>query len=208
MSPRTELTSHPTIGPGGYSLTELHIRQDVWAVISQGRIVITTHQGLDGEEVSRCTVYLPARFADWWQDEDHRYLCWGTIIDAARAAFGWRGDDRQLESAIGVLPILDIPDELVDFVAQNTDRPRPRRYNTTAVQLFERDGIAWLTAFEVKLYDLLKESGWLFVTQPPFSWMARLMARPVPGRLQRIDGARPGVAWRHSIAPRPSLTSG
>jgi hypothetical protein len=64
--------------------------------------------------------------------------------------------------------LLDVPPDLQDFVAEHTDRPMPRRYNTTAVQLYERDGVAWLTFPEVKLYDVLKQEGWLFVPQPSF----------------------------------------
>lgn len=37
-----------------------------------------------------------------------------------------------------------------------------------AVQLHERDGIAWLTFPEAKLYDVLKQTSWLFVPQPSF----------------------------------------
>jgi hypothetical protein len=64
--------------------------------------------------------------------------------------------------------ILDVPDDLVDFVAQNTDRPKPRRYNSTAVTYIERGGVAWLTPPEAKLYDFMKDAGWLFIPQPSF----------------------------------------
>jgi hypothetical protein len=152
----------------GRLLAELQLRQEaVWAVVSQGRIVPATGEGKDGFDfVSHCEIYLPRRFEDWWRQNLN--VCWSTLYDAVRSAWGWRGDEASLDARLSVVPILDVPDELVDFVAQNTDRPRPRRYNTTAVQYIERDGIAWLTPPEVKLYDVLKESGWLFVTQPPF----------------------------------------
>jgi len=65
----------------------------------------------------------------------------------------------------------------------------PRRYNTTAVQLQERDGVAWLTPPEIKLYDALKETGWLFVPQPPFLGGQDLDKRP--------DFL---IYWRHKAA--------
>lgn len=76
--------------------------------------------------------------------------------------YDWPGHNLEVEW------LLDVPADLQSFVAANTDRPRPRRYNTSAVQLLDRDGVAWLTAPEARLYHALKQTNWQFVPQPPF----------------------------------------
>jgi hypothetical protein len=75
-------------------------------------------------------------------------------------------------------PILGIPAELTDFVSDNINRPKPRRYNSTAVTYVERDGVAWLTPPEVRLYDTLRETDWLFIPQAQFLASGIIDSRP------------------------------
>jgi hypothetical protein len=126
------------------------------------------------ESVTGCTIYLPPRFVDWWNENSAS--CWAVLKESARAA--WTISDYALKYEVAIQSILDVPAELVDFVAQNTGRPKPRRYNSTAVQYYERDGVAWLTMPEVRLYDALKETGWLFVPQPQFLASETIDSRP------------------------------
>lgn len=165
---------------GARLLSELSRRQEaVWAVVSQGRVVVSTvtvdrvdPPFLSEVVVTAYTVYVPSRFRDWWSD-NHR-SCWSVLCASARAAWGMDYPEQHLTIEF----MLDVPAELVDFVAQNTGRPKPRRYNSTAVQYFERDGVAWLTMPEVKLYDALRETDWLFIAQPPFLATGTIDLRP------------------------------
>lgn len=165
-------------------LNTLRIGQEaVWAVLSQGRILVESRweespepPGWPVENVTGCTIYIPTGFMEWWNVNSHE--CWSALHAAARSAWGVRWDDLLMDRLITVEPLLAVPPELIDFVAQNTGRPKPRRYNSTAVQYFERDGVAWLTMPEVKLYDALKETGWLFVPQPQFLASDTIDSRP------------------------------
>jgi hypothetical protein len=158
-------------------LANLFQRQEaVWGAVCQGRIVVDWRQlDFDTVEPSRFVMYLPASLCEWWsQHADqcietiHRSMCstWPTL---------------RMSEAVTALEIefqMDVPDELKDFVAKNLDRPKPRRYNSTAVTYLERDGVAWLTPPEARLYDALKESHWLFTPQPQFLAGEEIDRRP------------------------------
>jgi hypothetical protein len=161
-------------------MANLRNRQEaVWAAVSHGRVVIDTEdRQLDVQHcetlVTRCVVYLPKNLKAFWESTDG--ACYATLADAARGAWGvsenWPWDSLKVEW------LLDIPPELADFVAKNIDRPKPRRYNSTAVTYLERDGVAWLTPPEAKLYDAIKEAGWLFIPQPQFLAGEEIDRRP------------------------------
>jgi Protein of unknown function (DUF559) len=154
-------------------LLKLRNRQEaVWAVVCHGRVVVDvytteTESEEDGAprsgEPSECTVYVPIRYMEWWSNSD---ACLNAVRAAASSA--WNMGYYWAQNNVKVDWLLEVPDDLQYFVTENTDRPKPRRYNTTAVQLFDRDGVAWLTAPEAKLYDVLKQANWLFIPQPPF----------------------------------------
>jgi hypothetical protein len=160
-------------------LSELSCRQEaVWAVVSQGRVVVRTATAdhadppFSEEVFVHCNIYVPSRFRDWWSDNNRD--CWSVLNDSAAAAWGLKNPGAYLTIEF----IIDVPAELVDFVAQNTGRPKPRRYNSTAVQYYERDGVAWLTMPEAKLYDALRETDWLFIPQPQLLASGTIDSRP------------------------------
>ena len=131
-------------------------QEAVWAVVAQGRVVVRVGRNdYNGEEriyPMRCWLYLPDRFRSWWDQNNQD--CMQTIAAAIETAWG-----RDASAFDGDQPtfvvnwIMAIPAELADFVSQNTDHPKPRRYNSTAVTYYERDNVAWLTAPQAKLYD-------------------------------------------------------
>jgi hypothetical protein len=151
-------------------MANLRERQEaVWAMLCHARIVVDerwTEVDYGGLWVlDRLGIYLPPEQWDWYQ-ANQGAVDW-TMANAIRIV--WEGFTFQ--AAINTIEaewILPIPAHLVDFVAQNTGRPMPRRYNSTAVKFTERDGITWLTPPEVIVYDLLKETSWLFVPQAAF----------------------------------------
>jgi hypothetical protein len=152
-------------------LLRLRDRQEaVWAVVSHGRVVVDVYasdsdhdDGPSAGDPCECTVYVPIKYMEWWSDGD---ICLNAVRAAACSA--WSVPSYWAAQNVKVEWLLEVPKDLQHFVAENTGRPMPRRYNTTAVQLYDRDGVAWLTAPEVKLYDALKQTHWLFTPQPPF----------------------------------------
>jgi len=116
-------------------LTNVRDRQEaVWAVIMHGRLVVDVES--DDEDNGgfrraplKFVVYLRQRDKAWW--EAHYDICWSTLSDAIQGA--WGVSALWVTSNLHITWLLDIPEELVDFVAQNIGRPKPRRYNSTAV---------------------------------------------------------------------------
>jgi len=150
-------------------LDHLRRRQEaVWAVVAHGNVLIDVATSdvnySHYEYATGATIYIPQRFSSWWMD--HHEVCMEAVFGAAESAWDMKPDRKP--ERIRVFPILSPPAELIDFLAKNTDRPRPRRYNSTAVSVVERDGITWLTPPEVKLYDAMKEASWMIVPQPAF----------------------------------------
>ena len=124
-------------------MNNLRARQEaVWGVLSHGRVVVdVTSQDSDNapsEDVpAHCAIYLPERYKQWW--DTHQSECSNGIVGAMCGAWGMSRDWAWDCHSIHIL--LDVPQELVHFVAENTNRPKPRRYNSTAVtSYFERDG--------------------------------------------------------------------
>lgn len=157
----------------GRLLFELQARDEaIWAVVCQGRVVAAAESHNFDEDrwtevAAGFTVYLPDRWYQWWSNDERSIECWRCLLAAARSVIPQVYSNDEVTNRVHVERLLDVPDELVDFVARNTGRPMPRRYNSTVVPYLERDGVAWLTPPEVKLYDALKETGWLFIPQPP-----------------------------------------
>jgi hypothetical protein len=153
-------------------LANVRERQEaVWAMLCHGRVVVDENWYEDnwGSRwvLNRLGVYLPPEHVRWYQANQE--AADRTVAVAIRAV--WSDQTLTHKTALDLLQveqILPVPAHLIDFVARNTGRPMPRRYNSTAVKYTERDGIAWLTPPEVILYDLFKEASWLFVPQAPF----------------------------------------
>lgn len=148
-------------------LENVHQRQDaVWAMLCHGRIVVDEFYNDWGNCVlTRLGVYLPGEQWTWY--EENFQAIDSTLKTAMRAVWPSLGF-RESSDKLFVLPMIPVPPHLQDFVAKNTGRPMPRRYNSTAVTYTERDGITWLTPPELRLYDMLKEANWLFSPQVAF----------------------------------------
>jgi Protein of unknown function (DUF559) len=143
----------------------------VWAMLCHGRIVVddewVTTNWVEYWDLHRLGIYLPPEHWNWYVDNSS--LVNRTMAVALRTVWGSNiSFEQAINNIIKVEMIVPIPAYVAQFVAQNTGRPMPRRYNSTAVTFTERDGITWLTPPEVIMYDLLKETNWLFVPQAAF----------------------------------------
>ena len=151
-------------------LANVYARQEaVWAMLCHARIVVDEHWNDDwggSWMLDRLGIYLPVEQWDWYQANED--FIKRTMAVALRTVWGGVGFQEALNNLMKIEWIMPVPAHLAQFVAQNTGRPMPRRFNSTAVTFTERDGITWLTPPEVKMYDLLKETNWLFVPQVPF----------------------------------------
>jgi hypothetical protein len=149
-------------------------QEAVWALLAKSRMVIDEEHRTGenfGEfyeywELNRLTIYLSQddELRSWF--DAHQQVIRTTIIRAALTV--WSDSFGSLGKKVLVEETLEPPKQLIDILAASTDRPKPRRFNSTAVTYIERDGITWLTPPEVKLYDLFRDAGWLFIPQPPF----------------------------------------
>lgn len=160
-------------------LAELRRRQEaIWAVLVQG--YQTVDYGDRSDEYDHHWMG-PNAIAFYLPRDAKGFDCWAWYAERSRTVEETVGAAvRALDPycVVDFQEVLDVPEALLDFVAGNTDRPKPRRYNSTAVTYIERDGVAWLTPPEVKLYDAIKEAGWLFIPQPQFLAGDRMDRRP------------------------------
>jgi hypothetical protein len=115
-------------------------RDAAWAVLCHSRIVVNVCPKDDPPYYKKgapvdCTIYITEKYLSWWHQNTE---CWRAVVAATQDAWGvdenWAGHNMIVEA------MLVVPQDLQHFVAENTGRPKPRRYNTTAVQLHERDG--------------------------------------------------------------------
>lgn len=137
----------------------------VWGLLCHCRLVIDEYTNDWGNVLlTRLGVYVPLEHWDLYLQYDESIK--HTMATAACSV--WGDGYNTVKQKIRVEQIIPIPAQLADFIAQNTARPMPRRYNSTAVQYTERDGIVWLTPPEVRLFDMLKEANWLFSPQVAF----------------------------------------
>ena len=158
-------------------MADLRERQEaIWAVLAHGSVRFDGQvwwiDDADESHFSKadtCMVYLPRKLGqfdvnDWLETNSEDVF--HALGVSARLVAGQN-------CSVQLNWILPIPTELVDFVAKNTSRPMPRRFNSTAVTYTERDGITWLTYPEVKLYDALRAAEWTFIPQPAFVFGSR-----------------------------------
>lgn len=145
-------------------LAAVRVHQEaIWAVLAHCNIVIGPILQGDfgpylGIRIYRPTLIGDFNVKDWWDPRKEM------ISDILREA----GTDLYPEVSVHVEPrwIMAVPSELADFVAKNTGRPMPGRFNSNLVRYEQRDSIIWLTPPEAVLYDYLKAAGWKFVPQP------------------------------------------
>jgi hypothetical protein len=149
----------------GRFLAALKIHQEaVWAVVCHGRIVGNSgYNDFNHVDYYHVHIYRPTSVAGldvggWWKT--YAVHCQHAIQNALQSAFPDSSTDHTLHW------IVPVPDELADFAAKHSSRPMPSRYQSTAVDYVERDGIVWLTPPERVLYDLLKAADWTFIPQP------------------------------------------
>lgn len=135
----------------------------LWAALCHGRVIVTSGvNSFDNEWVS-ANIYRPSyvgelNVGEWWKTYEVNFR--RVLDNAGQAAF----PDATFNYSLHW--IVDVPDELADFVAKHSSRPAPSRFSSTFVRYNERDGIVWLTPPEARLYDLLKAGQWTFVPQP------------------------------------------
>jgi hypothetical protein len=146
-------------------LAALKIHQEaVWAVVCHGRIVGTSgYSDYNHGNYCHVHVYRPEfvgslNVETWW--DTYARECDSAVVHALESAFPDASTNYTLHW------IVPVPDELADFAAKHSSRPMPSRYQSTAVDYAERDGIVWLTPPERVLYDLLKAADWTFIPQP------------------------------------------
>ena len=139
-------------------------QEALWAIMAQSNIVIgPVLEDDDGSRRRGIRIYYPAAIGDLdveaWLEPRWREV--HQVLHEA-AVDTWPGDWPNVE----LNSIMAVPEQLADFVAKNTGRPMPGRFNSNLVRYVERDSIIWLTPPEAVLYDYLKAAGWKFVPQP------------------------------------------
>ena len=139
-------------------------QEALWAVLSHCNVVFGESQTDDfNNQWLGLYIYRPAQIGSfdvqaWWQPQKDKLEA--LVKRAASDAF----PDITINPEFGW--IMPVPDELADFVAKNTGRPMPGRFNSNLVRYVERDSVVWLTPPEAALYDYLKAADWTFVPQP------------------------------------------
>jgi len=148
----------------GYLSAVRRHQEALWAVLAHCNIVIGPVLKDDfGNDYMGIRIYRPTEIGDfnvqeWWKPRTD------TISEILREA----ASDVWPRVYANVEPrwIMTVPDQLADFVAKNTGRPMPGRFNSNLVRYEERDSVIWLTPPEAVLYDYLKAAGWKFIPQP------------------------------------------
>jgi len=151
--------------PAERFMASLRLHQEaLWAVLCHGTVVVSTGwNDFNQYEWFKANIYRPSvvgnlNVSEWWEQYKQNFT--HALENAGRSAF------PGAEWSYTLHWIVPVPDELADFVAQHSVRPRASRFTSTAVEFYERDGIVWLTPPELRLYDRLKAAGWTFVPQP------------------------------------------
>lgn len=152
----------------------------VWALVQHSNVAVIDYEVDDDREaytrLNGLVVTIPTELYQWYADNHEAVE--RVVWRAAQAV--WSVDKVRSQGTLFFEESLTPPPLLADFLASasGVQRPRPSRFNSAVVPMSERDGVAWLTPPEAKLYDVLKDTGWLFVPQPSFLAGDTLDKRP------------------------------